>query len=356
MKRFRAIAAFALAALAAGCGTELRYAPATPVYAFPAGRLGPVAKVDFKDESGGVSYDGDALILKRPFFETFQDAVRAQLAALKLPVSAADGATLEIALTKAALKRGRGVRADLSGSVACRVSVRRPGQAECRREASGWSSLREGFASSPGGIALETALSKAVDNLGPTLAASCLFEPDGGAATAPALPRDPRGAAVVVGVRRRRGEPAAEEAEARTARDFAARGLRVPDDRALLIVDEMATLADVRKSIERWLPDHVAPDGRVFVYFAGHGAEDPKTGLVYLLPFDGDADALPETGLSLEQLYADLGRLPARVSVVLGAGVPPDHIGKRPENVRVIAAAADPSTALDAVKADWGAP
>lgn len=341
--------------LAAGCGTELRYSPAAPAYAFPAGRLAPIAKVDFQDESGGVGYDGDALILKRPFFDTFRDAVAAQLETLKIATGAVGGASVRIVLKKVGLKRGKGVISDLSGSVAYDVEAARPGQPACRREATGWASLREGFVSSPGAQALEEALSKAVDNLGPTLAASCLFETGAGTA-AVAAPRDARGAAVIVGVERRRGDSAGDEARARAARQYALSELNIPDDRAVLIVDDLATLADLRKHVERWLPDHVAPDGRVLFYFEGRGAADPKTGLVYLLPFDGDAQALEETAFPLTRLYADLGRLPARSLVILGAGVPPDNVGRRPENVRVIPAGTDSKAALDAAKAEWRTP
>ncbi|MGD0229033.1 MAG: ABC transporter substrate-binding protein [Syntrophorhabdales bacterium] len=84
--------------------------------------------------------------------------------------------------------------------------------------------------------------------------------------------------------------------------------------------DQQATLSDIRKSIEAWLPNRVRKGSKVFIYYSGHGAPEPSTGSAYLVPYDGDAQYLKETGYSLTSLYERLDKLEAsEVMVVLDA-------------------------------------
>ena len=58
---------------------------------------------------------------------------------------------------------------------------------------------------------------------------------------------------------------------------------------------------------------------KFFVYYAGHGVPDEKTGTAYLLPVDGRASML-ETGYSLSQFYKELGQMPsAGITVFMDA-------------------------------------
>lgn len=83
-----------------------------------------------------------------------------------------------------------------------------------------------------------------------------------------------------------------------------------------LLLDERATKSAIEKSIEAWLPNRVKKDSRVFVYYSGHGAPEPKTGDAYIVPFDGDPNYLSTTGYSLKRLYANLGKLEVKEVVV----------------------------------------
>ncbi|MBI4823896.1 MAG: ankyrin repeat domain-containing protein [Nitrospirae bacterium] len=79
-----------------------------------------------------------------------------------------------------------------------------------------------------------------------------------------------------------------------------------------------ATKSGIEKSIEGWLKNKAKPESRVFVYYSGHGAPEPKTGDAYLVPYDGDPNYLELTGYPLKRLYDNLGKLQvAEVVVVL---------------------------------------
>jgi len=66
-----------------------------------------------------------------------------------------------------------------------------------------------------------------------------------------------------------------------------------------------------------WLANNVESDSRVFIYYSGHGAPDPRTGDAYLVPYDGDPSFIENTGYSLKKLYDTLGKLPSKEIVVI---------------------------------------
>jgi WD40 repeat protein len=84
-----------------------------------------------------------------------------------------------------------------------------------------------------------------------------------------------------------------------------------------LLVDDSATFSAMRKTLETWLPNRVKPGSRLFIYYSGHGAPDAQTGEPYLVPYDGDASYLSDTGYPLERLYTSLGKVPAAEVVVV---------------------------------------
>ncbi|MBI3208238.1 MAG: tetratricopeptide repeat protein [Candidatus Solibacter usitatus] len=71
------------------------------------------------------------------------------------------------------------------------------------------------------------------------------------------------------------------------------------------LVGEKATLANVRKELEEWLPSVSKEDDRVLIYFAGHGFV--FNGKVYLAPSDFDMKNPSRTGYSTEDLGAAFG-------------------------------------------------
>ncbi|MFN0171792.1 MAG: caspase family protein [Bryobacteraceae bacterium] len=66
------------------------------------------------------------------------------------------------------------------------------------------------------------------------------------------------------------------------------------------LIGPQATLANIRRELEEWLPSVTADDDRVLVYFAGHGFV--HNGRAYLAPYDIHRDNIPGTGYPMEQL------------------------------------------------------
>lgn len=97
--------------------------------------------------------------------------------------------------------------------------------------------------------------------------------------------------------------------------------LGVPARNVLMLTGERAGRAGLEKYLERWLPNNVVENSRLFFYFAGNGASDPATGRAYLLPWDGDAVMLEATGYPLSRLYQKLGAMKTRGTLaVIDAG------------------------------------
>jgi hypothetical protein len=354
-----------VAALAAGLsacgGADVRYAPMEAVVPLPRERMMRIAAITIKDVSGGVRAEGASLSMKRPFFDVFREAAQSRLDALKVKLSKRGGTFVDVELNRVDIKGGVGGAPDVTATVAYSVVVRGGLDAVCRQDASAWATSRPGLAESPAADALQKALVKAVDRLGPAIADSCLYS----SLPVPpkAAPRDPNALAIIIGVERyREGVPSASfaESDARAVAVAVKSVLGAEDDRIVLLLGERATLADFNKYFESWLPAHAGPDAKVLVYFAGNGAPAGKTGAGSLVPYDGDPNFLAETSFPLERLYAALGRLPGETTValdacfsgegarsVLPAGEPPlrrERAARLPAGVTVISAASPGQT------------
>ncbi len=131
------------------------------------------------------------------------------------------------------------------------------------------------------------------------------------------LPENVDDFAVVVGIEKYSDLPAAPFAE----RDASALAdhlvaLGYPRRNVVLLTGEKAGLSGIAKYVERWLPGLVTEKSRVFFYFSGHGAPDVETGEAYLVPWDGDASFLANTGYPIKRLYQSLNALKAREVIV----------------------------------------
>ena len=73
-----------------------------------------------------------------------------------------------------------------------------------------------------------------------------------------------------------------------------------PAENVKFLRGSQATLANVRRELEEWLPSVARAEDRVVVYFAGHGLV--KDGKGYLAPWDVDPDRLAETAYSMTAL------------------------------------------------------
>ncbi|AMV71100.1 hypothetical protein JCM30471_29210 [Desulfuromonas carbonis] len=125
--------------------------------------------------------------------------------------------------------------------------------------------------------------------------------------------------ALVIGIERYRQQlPAADFAvhDAEMVAKYLTGVLGYPEENVVTLTNDHAALGDFVKYFEKWLPNQVESGGKVFVYFSGHGAPDPKSGAAYLVPYDGDPAFIAETGYSLKRMYAALGKLPAAEIIV----------------------------------------
>ena len=132
----------------------------------------------------------------------------------------------------------------------------------------------------------------------------------------------PQNLALVIGVQHYRDLPevlhARSDAERMAAyfRDV----LQLPDDHVVLLTDENASLTDINKYIEGWLPRMAAHADRLYFYFAGHGSPDVTNGSAHLLPYDGDPRFLGQSALDVSKLYQRLAHAgPGEVVVMLDA-------------------------------------
>ncbi len=129
--------------------------------------------------------------------------------------------------------------------------------------------------------------------------------------------QDPRKFALVVGIENYKSLPSARFAlrDAQAMRRFLLASGYPPSHIAYLTGDD-ASRAAIAAYVESWLPRNSGRNSEIFVYFAGHGAPDIRSGEAYLVPWDGDPDYLSQTGYALNSLYAALSRLKARRIIV----------------------------------------
>jgi tetratricopeptide (TPR) repeat protein len=136
--------------------------------------------------------------------------------------------------------------------------------------------------------------------------------------TEPVKPPDgktiPRSYALVIGVGDYRSLPATaklafaeRDAEAIYSVLISPEGGNFRAENVRKLTGAKATLANMKKELETWLPGAAKPEDRVLVYFAGHGFVDPKSGKAFLAPYDLDPNNIAATGYSMDQLGKIIG-------------------------------------------------
>ena len=127
---------------------------------------------------------------------------------------------------------------------------------------------------------------------------------------------------VIMGIEDYRYAPGAPFArhDALVAYEYFTKSLGLKESNVYLRTDRDATQAEFRKVFDPdqgWLVKRIKPGKtEVFVYFIGHGIPDAATQDAYLVPSDGDPN-YPTTGYRLDELYANLNRIPAKQVTVL---------------------------------------
>lgn len=132
--------------------------------------------------------------------------------------------------------------------------------------------------------------------------------------------------AVVIGIGSYRRLPQAQwaAADARLISGVFTRSFGVPAGATSLVqrLDADATAGEMQRIFGEtgWLARRADDNSDVLVYFAGHGATDATSGAPYLLPWDGDAGYVAETGIAFLPLLERLARLRARsITVIVDA-------------------------------------
>ena len=127
-----------------------------------------------------------------------------------------------------------------------------------------------------------------------------------------AQPVIPHSYALVVGIARYAHLPAKAQLQFadRDAEDIyttliSAQGGNFPAENVHKLINEEASLANLRHELEQWLPSVTTPEDRVLVYFAGHGFI--AGGKAYLAPNDVDVSHLSGTAYPMEDLGKAIG-------------------------------------------------
>ena len=117
----------------------------------------------------------------------------------------------------------------------------------------------------------------------------------------------PRGYALIVGIAEYQNLDASKQlqfpesdAESIYRVLISREGGAFPAENVKFLRGSQATLVNIRRELEGWLPSVAKPDDRVVVYFAGHGLV--KDGKGYLAPWDVDPERLAETAYPMSAL------------------------------------------------------
>jgi len=93
------------------------------------------------------------------------------------------------------------------------------------------------------------------------------------------------------------------DADAKTLGSFleSPRGGGVPKDQILLLTNEQATTAALRKAFDGFLREKPGHDDTVYILIAGHGTVDNRG--AYILTYDSDPARLSDTALPMAELH-----------------------------------------------------
>jgi hypothetical protein len=126
--------------------------------------------------------------------------------------------------------------------------------------------------------------------------------------------------ALVIGISKYREKQIPEVKYATRDAEVVARYLEnvgcIPRSNIKVLTDDKATKSDLEAHVNDWIKRRVTKNSTVFVYYAGHGSPGPSGSEAFIVPYEGHPD-FPSQLYSLQKMYDSLGRLPARVVVVM---------------------------------------
>ena len=139
----------------------------------------------------------------------------------------------------------------------------------------------------------------------------------------PSAPQIPRSYALVVGISKYKNLPVKAQLQYpdRDAADIystliSEKAGQFPAEGVHKLINEQATLANLKQELETWLPSVTGPNDRVIIYFAGHGFI--SAGKAYLAPYDVDPTKVAATAYPMDELGQDIGsRIKGKWKVLL---------------------------------------
>ncbi len=136
-----------------------------------------------------------------------------------------------------------------------------------------------------------------------------VVRPEGKAAPTVAIPRS---YALVIGIASYKNLPATAQLQYpnRDAEDIytaliSPEGGQFPAENVHKLINEKATVANIRHELEEWLPSVTKDDDRVLIYYAGHGFV--SGGKAYLAPYDVDIHSISATAYPMDTLGSEIG-------------------------------------------------
>jgi len=122
----------------------------------------------------------------------------------------------------------------------------------------------------------------------------------------------PRSYAVVIGISAYKNLPETaqlaypnRDAEDVYAALISPEGGQFPAENVHKLINERATVANIRHEIEEWLPQVTQDNDRVLIYYAGHGFVSGGKG--WLAPYDVDIHNIPTTAYPMDSLGSYVG-------------------------------------------------
>ena len=122
----------------------------------------------------------------------------------------------------------------------------------------------------------------------------------------------PRSYALVIGISKYKNLPASAQLEYpdRDAEEMyttliSSEGGQFPAENVHKLINEKATIDNIRHELEVWLPSVTQSEDRVLIYFAGHGFV--SNGVGYLASYDVDIHNITATAYPMDQLGKDIG-------------------------------------------------